>query len=384
MKYQKISLLNLTLKLSIVLLTMLFVVIGCAEETTNGWSTPTEPTTVPTNPGSGDLTGSIIGTIYGQPLAGVTVSVRGISTTTGTNGTFWLNGVGDGIFGVIISGNNIYTRTAAVNTANGRSVLLDAIERNSDFHLGFYRELARIDDRGAMHPTRRWTNLTPPTFIIDTDAGATLDGRIDQGQINTVRSIIERMVPIWTGNFYSAVRIETRPFSRLDLYLDIPDNAYVITFDDSLMRRGAYGETIYAFSANVINKTLIWLVDDMGFYRRGGITFEEIISHEMGHGFGFEHTSLLPSVMLPVGAYGGLYSEADRLHAAIMYRRPAGNTDIDNDPVSSSKMVRPISGLHVHIDRRANFPLSPELLEQLESLPSKIPREFRGLIHSQK
>jgi hypothetical protein len=98
----------------------------------------------------------------------------------------------------------------------------------------------------------------------------------------------------------------------------------------------------------------------------------------MGHGFGFEHTSLLPSVMLPVGAYGGLYSEADRLHAAIMYSRPAGNTDIDNDPIASSKVVGPISGLHVHIDRRANFPLSSELLEELESLPSKIPEEYRG------
>jgi hypothetical protein len=374
MKYHK----NALFKLSIVLLAMFFVVAGCVEEVENGWSTPTEPTTFPTTPGSEDLTGTIIGTIYGRVLAGVTVSARGISTSTGTDGIFRLNGVGDGIFGVIISGNDIYTHTTAVNTANGRSVLLDAIERNSDFHLGFYRELARIDDYGYMHPTYRWTNLIPPTFIIDTNASATRDGRIDQGQINTVRDIIKRMVPIWTGNFYSSVQIETRSFSRLDINRDIPNNAYVITFDDSLISRGAFGETIYSSSANVINKTLIWLVDDMDFYRRGGITFEEIISHEMGHGFGFEHTSLLPSVMLPVGAYGGLYSEADRLHAAIMYSRPAGNTDIDNDPIASSKVVGPISGLHVHIDRRANFPLSSELLEELESLPSKIPEEYRG------
>jgi hypothetical protein len=168
------------------------------------------------------------------------------------------------------------------------------------------------------------------------------------------------------------VQIETRSFSQLDLNLDIPDNAYVITFDDNLIRRGAYGETIYSFTANVINKSLIWLVDDMDFYQRGGITFEEIISHEMGHGFGFEHTSLLPSVMLPVGAYGGLYSEADRLHASITYRRPAGNTDIDNDPVSSSKKIASESGIHVNIDRRANFPLSPELIERLQSLPNRM------------
>lgn len=370
MKYQKKSF--FILQVSIILLPLLFVAIGCTEEIQNGWGTPTEPTTFPTDPGSGDLTGSVIGTVLGRPLVGVTVSVRGISTITSSDGTFRLNGAGDGILGVVISGNDIYTRIAAVNTVNGRSVVLDAIERNSDFHLGFYRELARVDDRGYMHPTRRWTNLSPPTFIIDTNASETFDGLIDQGQINIVRQIIQRMVPIWTGNFYSSVQIETRPFSQLDLNLDIPDNAYVITFDDNLIRRGAYGETIYSFTANVINKTLIWLVDDMDFYRHGGITFEEIISHEMGHGFGFEHTSLLPSVMLPVGAYGDLYSKHDRLHASIMYRRPAGNTDIDNDPVSSLKRVAPDSGIHVHIDRRANFPLSPELIERLQSLPNRM------------
>jgi hypothetical protein len=118
---------------------------------------------------------------------------------------------------------------------------------------------------------------------------------------------------------------------------------------------------------------VILLVDKNSFYR--GITFEEVIAHETGHGFGFRHTSLLPSVMLPVGAYGGLYSEFDRLHMRIVYSRPAGNTDIDNDPVPGAKMVGQAPGRQVHIDRRADFPKSPELLEQLQALPSRIPYE---------
>jgi hypothetical protein len=349
-------------------LMLLLVIIGCGDD--GGPSGPK----LPPDPGPGNLAGLIVGTINGRALAGVTVSVGSISTSTDSDGIFRLDGVGEGVLAVMIEGGDIYTRRAVVDTAAGRSVLLDAIEVNSGFNLGFYREIARGNhpDEGELHPIRRWINPTPPTVYIDTDASATLDGVIDRDQINAVRSLISKMFPIWSGNFYPSVSIETRAFTTINDFGDIPDSSFVISFDDSLfLSQGALGLTI-SEQGSIINKVVIFLLDSDLFYSLSNVTLEQVASHELGHGFGFEHTSLLSSIMLispPLPS--GLYTDADKLHAAVMYRRPAGNTDIDNDPVSGAKIIGEAPGIKIHIDRAPNPPtLSPELRENLQSLRS--------------
>jgi hypothetical protein len=361
---------------------LLLLVAGCTQESQNQ-NTPTDPgnSGLPADPGSGNLAGKVIGTVNRQPLSGVQVKANGKSTTTGSDGTFVLMGVGEGSFGVEISGNQVYTRLAAVNTATGRSVLLDAIEVSSSFHLGFYREIARGNHPNEKHiyPTHRWINS--PTFYIDTDASATVDGVIDQNQINTVIDVIKQVLPVFTGGVYTSVKIVQKPFTSLNFNNDIPDNAYVLSFDDSLAWRfNAFGltqtdPTFISPSTSSINKSIVRLVDDMSFYARGGISFEEVVAHEMGHGFGFRHTSLLPSVMIAIGAFGGLYGEMDRIHMKIVYNRPAGNRDIDNDPIPGAKQIGTPVGRQVFIDQRATFPLTPEEVEQLQALPTKIPVE---------
>lgn len=356
-----------------------FGIVGCNDDNDNDndSGSPTEPTGVPSDPGPGNLAGKVTGTMSGSPLAGVTVSVGNKAAGTDTNGIFQLNNVGEGILAVVISGNSIYTRTAAVNTASqGRSVALDAIERDSTFNLGFYRELARGNhpNERNLYQTHRW--VTQPTFYIDTDASVTLDGQISDEQINRVKDVISTVVPVFTGNVYSSDTIRTQAFRRLDFDLDIPDNAYVISFDDRLVNSSAYGytETAPDFvspTTSTIGKTIIRLLDGEQFYT--SITMEEIVAHEMGHGFGFRHTSLLPSVMVPVGAYGGLFSDFDRLHMAVAYHRPAGNMDIDNDPIPGAKSFGRPLGHQVFIDQRANFPVAPEVREQIRALPNKLP-----------
>jgi hypothetical protein len=362
------------------------VLTGCPEQQNN----PTEPNgtpNLPADPGTGNLAGKIIGTINGQPLAGLTVTAQGKTATTATDGTFLLNSVGAGTFAVTVSGGTIYTRTVAANTttADGRSVLINAIEQNSTFNLAFYREIARGNhpDEGPIRQTHRWTNTTPPTVYIDTDGSATRDGVIDANQINTVRQVIKQIIPVFTGNFYTSVGIKEKPFTRLDFDLDIPDNALVISFDDSLILLRAFGltQTQPDFTSSVtstMNKAIVRVVDQPGFYTIGGIGLDEVTAHETGHAFGFRHTStILPSVMVAAGAYGGLFSEADRLHMAIVYKRPAGNRDIDNDPIPGAKMVGELPRREIFIDQRANFPLSPEEIRALQALPSKIPADLR-------
>ena len=136
-----------------------------------GISGPTAPDKVeglPADPGEGNLAGKVVGTIYGQPLSGVTVSVNSRATITGDDGSFLLLGVGGGDLSLILSGDNVYTRTKALNTGqDGRSVSVDAIETISSFNLTFYREIARGNHplERDMFPTHRWTNPNPPHFI---------------------------------------------------------------------------------------------------------------------------------------------------------------------------------------------------------------------------
>lgn len=369
--------------LSVTLIVMLFLLAGCPElieEESN--PTGVENPDLPPDPGVNNLAGKVVGTVNGQPLSGVQVSANGKTTSTNSDGIFVLYGVGSGSFGVEISGAPIHTRLAAVNTNTGRSVLLDAIEIDSAFNLGFYREIARGNHPNEKHiyPTHRWVNPTPPTFYIDTDASATLDGLIDNNQINTVKDVIRKVVPVFSGNTYSSdVPIVLQPFQRLDFTRDIPDNAYVISFDDSLMwLLSAFGVTMtdpnfVSANTSYINKTVIRLVDQMSFYERGGIGLDEIIAHEMGHGFGFRHTSLLPSVMVAIGAFGGLYGQNDVVHMRVVYSRPAGNRDIDNDPIPGAKYAGPALKQQVFVDQLP-IELTPDEIERLQALPdSKLP-----------
>lgn len=363
----------------IVSLMILFVIIGCSDD--GGPSGPK----LPADPGPGNLAGVIVETINGRALAGVTVSVGSISTSTDSDGIFRLDGVGEGVLAVMIEGGDIYTRRAAVDTAAGRSVLLDAIEVNSGFNLEFYREIARgnhPEERDLdMFVTFRWVNPTPPTFYIATNSDATLDGVVDQETINTVRNVIKEVVAPFTGNFYSSVSIETREFAKLDDLSDIPDNSFVFIFDDSLISYDALGLTVSepdypTPTVNAINKTIIFLLDFNLFYALGGTSLRLVTAHEMGHGFGFWHTSLFPSIMSRAGLNmppdDRLMSAVDTLHMGIVYKRPPGNTDIDNDPVPGAKRIGESFGLRVHIDTIENPPeLSPDVLESLQLLRDK-------------
>jgi hypothetical protein len=386
------------LSMSGILLLVLIFSGGCDEwdqlDPTKPYSTPTPSATATPVPGAG-LTGQVVGTVNRQPLSGVTITIQGRSATTDSNGQFSLSQIGAGTFGAMIRGSNIYTRTAAITLTGGsQSIVLDAIERNSSFHLGFYRELARGNHprEGDLYPTHRWTGTNSPTFYIDTNASSTLDGVISQAQRSAVRNVLSQIVPVFTGGVYSAGSIQERWFpddlcstSPADCSFDaIPANSFVVSFDDSLIGLSAYGLTITQpdFTSawtSEINKAVIIVVDDESFY--AGITFDEVVAHEAGHGMGFRHTSLLPSVMVAIGEYGGLYSSYDQLHMKIMYSRPAGNTDIDNDPLPGTKMVGEMPGVQVHIDRRRDVQISVEMLERVQSLPGRMPYENLEATH---
>ena len=283
-----------------------------------------------------------------------------------------LEGVGDGYLTITISGEEVFQRGVVLDAAEGRSVVLDAIERESAFNLDFYRELARggHPTEGNMFPIQRWTGQAPPTIYIDMNASETDAGQIDSDMLKRTHEVIARMIPVLSGDRYAGTSIQIRSFASYS-FDAVPDNSIVISFDDSLYRQGALGVTFTepnftAQATTSLRKAWIFLLHNEHYYQQGGIGYEELAAHELGHSFGYRHTSLLPSVMKKNGAYGNLFSEHDRLHMRVMYKRPFGNLDVDTDALPDATLRNLISAPYVFIERSPQVSESGDVLTDLQ------------------
>lgn len=341
-----------------------------------------------TDPGPGNLAGTVIGTLLNQPLVGVSVRIGAHQTITDVYGNFRLDGVGAGQYLLNISGDQVYPRRIVVNPANGRVIQVDVIERQSAFHLEFYRELARGNHPAEkdLLPIHRWTGATPPTFYIDTNARAVYDGVISQETIDRVTQVITQIVPVFSGNVYAGAAIHVRSFPEY-AFEAIPDNSIVISFDDTLFLRDILGVALtepdfVSPGSYALQKAWIFVLNQEGFFSLSGVTREAVVAHELGHGFGYRHTSLLPSIMVKAGMYAGVFSENDRMHMAVMYRRPAGNMDIDNDPLSTEKTIKRIPKYQVFLDRRPNHIFPPFMKQRLRLLQSSSAELFEKISSS--
>ncbi len=197
---------------------------------------------------------------------------------------------------------------------------VDVIETDSLWNLDFYRELVRDGaGGGSLKPLNPWT--VEPRFYVDLRP-ETGSGRRDSGRLRwRRRAAIAEVLPLLTNGRWSGSVVE----SGSDPPADLTSGTVVVRWDPIEIARsaGAASGITRGVGGNA-SVVVLRSIEETG-----------VIYHELGHVLGLYHPlgGHRPSHMLGSGTpTPPFFTEWDVFHSRVLYARPPGNTDVDNDP----------------------------------------------------
>jgi hypothetical protein len=200
------------------------------------------------------------------------------------------------------------------------SPTVDVIETDTLWNLDFYRELARDGSGGgnlkALNP---WT--VEPRFYVDRRPETGSGRAIPELSISIVLGAIGEVLPLLTNDRFSGNSVQ----SGTEPPPDLTPGTVVVRWDPIEIARsaGAASGITRGVGGNA-SVVVLRSIEETG-----------VIYHELGHVLGLYHPlgGLRPSHMFGSGTTAPpFFTEWDVFHSRVLYARPPGNTDVDNDP----------------------------------------------------
>lgn len=302
-----------------------------------GPASPPSPSAPPAT-----ISGRVVANPGGGPVAGAQILAGdAVVAVTGADGSFSLPN--RGALSVSIAAEGYLTRKTRLSGERS-GLAIDLISLRPPFELEFYRQLTRDAQDGSLTALARWT-VDPAVYVftnrVDRD-------RHDTGEplpavlVDLCRSALPGVVSQVTAGHLSLARFESG--TDASVLTGPRAGTIVVTFRHRLAPVVDPAPDCVDSASIVASNTAAMSLcysDDQPFCP---LISPGTIAHEMGHALGLHHACFpAPRVGAPYTMCRGSGSAAARrceaafdpkelFHSAILYSRPPGNVDADEDP----------------------------------------------------
>ena len=284
------------------------------------------------------FSGTVTNIVTGALAGGATVTIGSTSTTTGSDGSYSLAVTAAGQPAFSAAAPGYYTRESQVWMTGSTTINPEIIPQGDGFDLAFFDDSFRDGAKG----TQRWGSQ--PTVEIWAQQLRCVDpctsSQLEEVTADAVpasfehyaREAIASMSDLSDGVMTNPV-ITMKSFT-VGTQLSQHEVSNNIRFKYIKVFSPPYETDGGATTGRENSKNEIV---DASISINGSVTFNSdgaIFRHEFAHAMGFNHPRGVPNVIGPsiMGPDPVRVTAKDRLHANILYERPAENVSPDRDP----------------------------------------------------
>ena len=302
-------------------LSLLLPAMACG----GGSQSPPSPTPVSTpTPTPWNLTGRVITTLSGGPVARASVNAFIATAESAADGSFTLTATPApaGSQAVTVTAEGYRPRETVIKWPRTNELVIDLASTAKPFDETFFNQLARdgLDQPTKDYALYRWASQLQFYLKTQDEFGRPLSADV----LDTVRRGIQRGVQYYTAGTYQAV-IEEAPVTRPERL------GWINVVPLQVIPEGDYCGLSSTVGGNPM--TIKLRIDRCGC---GSIKIPiDVVMHEVGHAVGMFHVSGEDNIMNGHAWFNCrdvVPTALEQYHARLIYARPRGNHSPDRDP----------------------------------------------------